>query len=308
MSIENHQSDETKEKRSHWVPLRNGGFGADISQRFENISWEPNKIPHGKELEINILGLLYLMNNYDIRREIIISNLQNKDRSRTSAPQMGNHRGETVLTNVSTPTKEPEPGETSISRSGTINIKINFDGLYQYLDENISDGRNNSQFPKLYGNSVDRALKRQFAPAINKNFTYKLKNDEDIPMGIECILLGAVGFTGAIGSLIGISFLLAQGNGHLIPGRLSTGLTSMYEVYVLSQAIPLLTLKYLEWKSKKEKREPSKFVKEILEIYEKNGLLSSVLYPNRLTHTLFGPQLRNLVLKKDPLIRGRGTA
>lgn len=230
-----------------WVPFRSKSQAQPHMSQYGNVSWNPNFIPEGNRLEIEVNGInrLLKLSNIGFPLEIWSYNEPKKDdftvRSRVNQV---NQAASLALESFAYRSRKPlnladfyydEIGEKGI-------LRVNFTGIAERLEQKYQNGPKDPQFYVEYGKLVDRAIKSQMGYIINTNTAIFCRDHEEIYYGEgKAVLIGLVPLAG--GSLFALlQMIVNPADYQNALKNLEIGIGGFEGFYILITGLQLLGL------------------------------------------------------------------
>jgi hypothetical protein len=301
----------TKDKENpsvRWEPMRNGN-SHPCSEEVGAFSWKPNFVLYAKQLEVNMDSLLKLTENLHLTHQVVIGSLslpkEDENQTRWSAIMSKN---EMVLLGSQNKVKRPKNMASVVpnTESGKIELLVNFSGIAEYVESKLSQGTNDPNYFKIYGQEVNKAIKEKLPLVCLSNYLLEIIDDEGkMAYEFQSVLAGLFMSVGVTVPII-IDLLIQRIQGldsvkEIPAGALFIFLT--FELgYMIGNTLPMI-LKYFSSNSDNDKAFRDHMT-HLSESYDDARKIGKIFYPELMTASLTFPLLR-LLSDRETLIRGR---
>lgn len=169
---------EQEKKSDIIVPIREPNALTSTRQEYGPLSWNPNYIPYGKNLALNISSFLQLYELMDLRMEIELGNLQKRDRSQVGINGQGNREQALTSAQEAFTPKRPTSREALVPSSGPARVNLNFIELADYLEQTLGVSKDDDTFWPLYRAVLNEELVRSLSDLIVPNVALIMKENE----------------------------------------------------------------------------------------------------------------------------------
>lgn len=227
-----------------WVPFRPKSLGKLHKSEYGYISWNPNFIPDGQrlEVEVNAVNRLLQLSNISFPLEIWSYNEPKGDDFEITG-KIGNVGKAASIALESLVYRSRKPLDLADffydyeTNKGI--VRINFNGIADRLEEKLPEGRSNPRFYPSFGKMVDQAFKSQMGHVINVNTALFIMENEDTYYSEgHDVLVGML--PASIGGVFALLEIIAN---HDIPHALNDigyAIGSFESVYVVCSTLRML--------------------------------------------------------------------
>jgi hypothetical protein len=194
--IEHRENREKQPEKHKWVPFRSPDNAAEERQVYGLITWQPNTIPFGRELMLDVVGINRWLKLLGVSELVEILAYKADDDEEiqigsVSRPQNGQVTASAVASSARV--RKPELSKFGEASATTPpRILVNFAGIANYAESKFPD-RNSAKFNHLYGKLVDQALKGQTRQLLEYNLERLARENPDFLLELFFHVFGLAG-------------------------------------------------------------------------------------------------------------------